>query len=174
MKRHFFLTGLPGIGKTTALFRILQPLTAKTAGFHTEEIREAGRRTGLAMIASNGATFRVAACGTEEGSRVGKYLLDPHALENAMRQTFAEIDDSVIIYADPIGALFCRSPYFIERMQSLLRSHTVIGTIARRGHAFVEALHRREDCAILEITPENRDALPAMLLHQIQQMKGPS
>ena len=172
MKKHFFLTGLPGIGKTTALFRLLQQLNRESAGFHTEEIREAKRRTGLAVVTSDGSAFRVASCGHEEGH--GKYVLDPDALEMAMRQAFAEIDDSAIIYADPLGTLFCTSPYFVERMQSLLRSHTVLGTIARRGHAFVEAIHRREDCTILEITPENRDALPAMVLEEINLMKVPS
>ena len=165
MKKHFFLTGLPSIGKTTALLRILQPLNKKTAGFHTEEIRLHTQRVGLTLIASDRSAFRVAACG--KNIQDPPYVLDAEMLECGVRRAFREADEAAVIYADLVGTLYCRSPYFVEMLREFLHSHTVIGTIARRGHALVEEIHRRNDCEILEITADNRDSIPTTVLEQI-------
>ncbi len=167
MEKHFFLTGLPSIGKTTALFRIVQSLNKKAAGFHTEEIRHDHRRIGLNLIVSHGPAFCVAQRRAGKSVRSENYVLNADLLEAAVRQTFAGLHPSTIIYADPIGTLYCQSPYFVETVRKLLESHTVIGTIARRGHALVEEIHRRSDCEILEITADNRDSIPKVVLDKL-------
>ena len=167
MKKHFFLTGLPSIGKTTALFRILQLLNKRTSGFHTEEIRIGSRRAGLNLITSEGSRVCVATRGEGGPFRTGKYVLNSVALEAALRALWAGTNNGRVIYADPVGTLVCRSPYFIEIFQQMLQTQTVIGTIAKRGHSFVEEIHRRDDCEILEVTADNRDRIPEAVLERI-------
>lgn len=167
MEKHLFLTGLPSIGKTTALFRIVQSLDKKTAGFHTEEIRRDHRRVGFNLIASGGAAFCVAQRRAGKNFHAGNYVLNRDLLETAVRHAFAGLSPSAIIYADPIGSLYCQSPYFVETVRKLLQSHTLIGTIARRGHALVEEIHLRSDCEILEVTADNRDTIPKIVLDRL-------
>jgi nucleoside-triphosphatase len=48
------LTGRPGIGKTTAVKRLVYLLKGKAEGFWTEEIRKSGKRWGFKVVRSDG------------------------------------------------------------------------------------------------------------------------
>ncbi len=51
MSRILLLTGLPGVGKTILVRRVLARLDAlRVAGFTTEEIRKGGRRLGFRIV----------------------------------------------------------------------------------------------------------------------------
>jgi nucleoside-triphosphatase len=46
-----FLTGNPGVGKTTLIRAVVQRLKGITcAGFYTEETRQGGQRTGFRVV----------------------------------------------------------------------------------------------------------------------------
>jgi nucleoside-triphosphatase THEP1 len=161
MKRHFFLAGLPSVGKTTALLRTLQSLPY-TTGFYSEPISENGQRTGLAAVISNGERIPLATA--IQNGRNKKYLLNAHQMDRVLERVFSVKDDSAIAYVDPIGTLYCQSPSFVECVRSILGSRRMIGTITRRGHALIEEIYRRADCEVLEVTEANRDSIPQMIL----------
>lgn len=65
--KHVFLTGQPGVGKSTLIARVLDVLASQrpdiksaTCGFWTEEVRQAGERTGFKMTSIDGLTGTLA------------------------------------------------------------------------------------------------------------------
>lgn len=57
MARHVFLTGPPGIGKTTLIQKVTQALRSSDVpvdGFYTEEVKEGGRRRGFDVVTLSG------------------------------------------------------------------------------------------------------------------------
>jgi nucleoside-triphosphatase THEP1 len=63
MARHLLLTGVPGVGKTTVIRRVVESLGDRPMrGFLTDEIRHGGRRTSprwtsLRIIESDGTAL---------------------------------------------------------------------------------------------------------------------
>jgi nucleoside-triphosphatase len=52
---RLFLTGNPGVGKTTLIRAVVERLEGITsAGFYTEEIRQIGQRTGFRIVTLDG------------------------------------------------------------------------------------------------------------------------
>lgn len=71
-----FLTGRPGIGKTTVMRRIAAFLTGwRLGGFYTEEIRESGQRQGFRVVTFEGVQKIMAHSRIHSPCRVGKYRL---------------------------------------------------------------------------------------------------
>ncbi len=74
---NLLLTGVPGIGKTTALKKVVASLAdKKMRGFLTAEIREHGRRVGFEIRDFDGQTVTLAHIDIESAHRVGRYGVD--------------------------------------------------------------------------------------------------
>lgn len=72
-----FLTGRPGIGKTTVRRRIAAFLTGwRLAGFYTQEIRETGQRQEFRVVTFEGVQKIMAHSRIHSPCRVGKYGVD--------------------------------------------------------------------------------------------------
>ena len=164
--KHYFLTGLPFVGKTTALLRIVRSLEC-ASGFITQAVDHNGKRTGLNILTSGGQIFHVATVDLTSSHRIGKYSVDLEVLNEAMQWTLENSKRSEYVYMDEIGTLYCQSPFFIDSVRTLLDSRSVIGAIARKGHGFIHEIHRRQDCSFTEITAENRDDIPGSILQQL-------
>lgn len=57
MRKHIFVTGQPGVGKSTLIQRVLHQLQlpAGTAtGFYTEEVRSGSERVGFDVVTLDG------------------------------------------------------------------------------------------------------------------------
>lgn len=157
--RHYFLTGLPFVGKTTALLRAVQGLNS-TYGFTTQSDERNGKKSGLRVHTADGGIFQVA-----EQRQIGKYLLDVDKLERAVQNLVEHSKESKYIYLDEIGTLFCQSHLFVRTIRALLETHTILGVISRKGHPFIREIHQRPDCSIIPINAENRDSVPGQLLN---------
>ena len=65
---------------------------------------------------------------------------------------------------DEIGKMESLSPRFAAAVRAALDSPVpVLGTIARSGGALIAEVRRRPDVTLVDVTPENRDALPAKI-----------
>jgi nucleoside-triphosphatase len=55
-RKNLLLTGLPGVGKTTVVRKVLNllPPNFKAGGFFTEEVREGGERMGFQIVTTDG------------------------------------------------------------------------------------------------------------------------
>ncbi|XP_011791102.1 PREDICTED: cancer-related nucleoside-triphosphatase [Colobus angolensis palliatus] len=84
MARHVFLTGPPGVGKTTLIQKaseVLKSSGVPVDGFYTEEVRQGGRRIGFDVVTLSGTRGPLSRVGLEPppGKRecqVGQYVVD--------------------------------------------------------------------------------------------------
>lgn len=165
--KHVFLTGLPFVGKTTALLRTMQSLDL-AYGCITQGIEIEGKRIGLNIITTDHHEFKVASSNAAATQRIGKYAVDIAALDRAMQDVLNKSRLTKYIYIDEVGTLFCQSVFFISAVRTLLESHVVMGVISRKGHPFIEEIHHRPDCCFMEVTADNRDGIPGMILKNIK------
>ncbi|XP_074118514.1 cancer-related nucleoside-triphosphatase isoform X2 [Sminthopsis crassicaudata] len=84
MTKHVFLTGPPGVGKTTLIQKAsdaLRSLGVPVDGFYTEEVRQGGRRIGFDVVTLSGLRGPLSRVGSEPPAgrreyRVGQYVVD--------------------------------------------------------------------------------------------------
>jgi nucleoside-triphosphatase len=73
-----------------------------------------------------------------------------------------------VIILDEIGKMECFSEAFRKAAVKALDSQNiVVGTITFGGDDFILSIKGRGDIEIHEVTLENRDALPGMILRKI-------
>ncbi|XP_074229251.1 cancer-related nucleoside-triphosphatase isoform X2 [Camelus bactrianus] len=89
MARHVFLTGPPGVGKTTLIQKaseVLKSCGVPVDGFYTEEVRQGGRRIGFDVVTLSGERGPLSRTGSEpppgkRECRVGQYVVDLASFE---------------------------------------------------------------------------------------------
>ncbi|XP_036133639.1 cancer-related nucleoside-triphosphatase isoform X2 [Molossus molossus] len=89
MARHVFLTGPPGIGKTTLIQKaseVLKSSGVPVDGFYTEEVRQGGRRIGFDVVTLSGLRGPLSRVGPgpapgKQECRVGQYVVDLTSFE---------------------------------------------------------------------------------------------
>jgi nucleoside-triphosphatase len=170
--RALLLTGRPGLGKTTAIRRVVAQLSPRAGGFYTEEIREAGRRTGFRLVAIDGPEGILASVNISGPDRVGKYgvhcadldRVGVAALERAVQQPQVSV-----VVVDEVGKMELFSPAFRAAVLMALDSpKPVLGTVMASAHPWVDAIKRRPDVSVVELTRANREALPQRILEWLQ------
>ena len=179
MKKIFFLTGRPGIGKTTVLLRIVEKLKKeglKVGGFISREVREDGARVGFKIISlDDGREGWLAHVKQPIGPKIGKYRVCMEDLEsigvNAIQRAIRE---SEIIVIDEVGPMELFSQSFRKVLvESLNSEKTILGTIHYRIKTpLIAEIKAREDVAIIEVTWKNREELPEKITHEILKIHG--
>ncbi|ELR14817.1 Nucleoside-triphosphatase [Acanthamoeba castellanii str. Neff] len=145
--RVVLLTGAPGVGKTTAIQRVIALLRqggpaagqCELRGFVTREVRGAGgQREGFeAVLCSTGRAVLMAheskvSDHTGRLPRVSKYVVDVPTFESAvlpeLQLPSATGQVSCIVYVlDEIGKMECYSSAFKKRVSELLAYHASSG-----------------------------------------------
>jgi nucleoside-triphosphatase len=173
MGRALLLTGRPGVGKTTLIRSVVAQLGTRAGGFYTEEIREAGRRTGFRLVTLDESTAILAGLNIPGPYRVGRYGVHLSNLERvgvgALWRAIRRPDLSVVVI-DEIGKMELFSAAFREAVLAGLDSpKAVIGTITMARSPWVDAVKARTTVTLLEVTLENRSAFPELILDWLQQ-----
>ncbi|MBW2153008.1 MAG: AAA family ATPase [Deltaproteobacteria bacterium] len=130
--KHIFVTGMPGVGKTTLMKKLLQHLSGlQPIGFYTEEIREKGTRKGFKLLSPDGTERILAHVHIKSSVRVGKYGVDIAGFEAFLDAIRLDKKDASLVIIDEIGKMECHSKKFRDMVIKLLRSDkTIIATIA--------------------------------------------
>uniref|UniRef100_UPI003AAADE5A cancer-related nucleoside-triphosphatase isoform X2 n=1 Tax=Centroberyx gerrardi TaxID=166262 RepID=UPI003AAADE5A len=117
MFKHVFLTGPPGVGKTTLVQKACEALVSAgvgVEGFYTEEVREAGRRVGFDVVTVAGERGHLSRirdiAGVSHGRReytVGQYVVDLPSFENLALPLFRNVskENRNVILQDIVSAL---------------------------------------------------------------------
>ena len=161
--KNILITGNPGVGKTTMVRKLADMLgELGPAGFYTAEIRDHGKRLGFELIDLAGDHLLLSHIGLKSPFRVGKYGVDVGALEKYLDTRRFTESSSRLIIIDEIGKMECCSAGFIREVATLLDSDKrVLATIAKKGGGPIEAVKRRPDVRMFEVTLRNRDSLGA-------------
>jgi nucleoside-triphosphatase len=170
VKKNIFLTGAPSSGKTTVIRKVIAGLHFPANGFYTEEERVDGKRVGFVMTTLDGRRGYLAHQGTRSDFHVRRYGVSIENIECIAVPSIIPVEGKVIIL-DEIGKMECFSDVFRKAAITALDSpNVVVGTITFGGDDFVLGIKKRTDIEIHEVTPENRDALPVLILQRVAEL----
>ena len=168
MKKNIFLTGAPSSGKTTVVKKLIKALEKPANGFYTEEKKEDSRRVGFSMKTIDGKEGYLAHQDIDSEFHIRRYGVSIENIENIAVPSITPVGNNIIIL-DEIGKMECFSRSFIEAARKTLDSpNMVIGTITFGGTGFIREVKERSDIEITEVTSENRDGLPGIILQKIE------
>ncbi len=167
--KNILITGIPGVGKTTLVKKILTQLRhLSLAGFFTEEIRKSGIRLGFELVDLNGHRSLLSHVRIKSPYRVGKYGVDVGRF-NAFLDTVDFLNpQTYLVVIDEIGKMECYSDKFISLMRNILDSEKkVLATIAHKGGGLIAEIKDRNDVQLSELTLKNRDRLASEIMSGI-------
>lgn len=164
-RKNILLTGRPGAGKTTIVASIVQRLGGEFGGFFTGEIREEGARKGFRITTLGGETAILAHTDIESPVRVGRYGVDINALDSlAVPALRFAMNQKRAIAIDEIGRMELSSEKFRQGVLEALASDCIVlATISEHPHPFTDAIKRRKDVKVFQVTSKNRNALPGII-----------
>ncbi|CAB50178.1 NTPase [Pyrococcus abyssi] len=169
---RFFVSGMPGVGKTTLAKRIADEIRRegyKVGGIITQEIRTGPKRSGFRVIAlDTGEIGRLAYVG-QGYPRVGRYVVDIEGFDRvAIPAISRALRDADIIIIDEIGPMEFKSNEFLKALGLVLKSEKpLLATVHRKLVDRYRPLGR-----YYWLTPENRNEVFAEILMEIRKVLG--
>jgi nucleoside-triphosphatase THEP1 len=172
LKKNIFLTGPPSSGKTTVIKKLIAMRKYPVSGFYTEEERMEGKRVGFLMKTVDGKKGYLAHQDIRSDVHIRRYGVSIENIEQIAVPSIASGGNNIIIL-DEIGKMECFSRVFRQAAIDALDSkNIVIGTITFGGDEFILGIKKRGDMEIHEVTPENRDLLPDLIVRKISELLG--
>jgi len=167
-----FVTGAPGVGKTTLMQRIHDHYKNKglrVDGMVTREVRKGDERIGFKITdLSSGAEGWLARIGDSAGPRIGKYSVDSEDLEEiavgALKR--AAERSAGLVLVDEIGPMEMTSSAFRGTLAKLLsEERNLIATVKYRSHyPEIERSPGFAEAVSLEISRGNCEETIRMIL----------
>lgn len=171
-KKNIFLTGAPSSGKTTVIKKVIKGLDFPANGFFTEEERKGDKRTGFTMKTLDGRSGYLARRGITSPFRIRNYGVSIDNIEMIAVPSLVPEGDNIIVL-DEIGRMECFSEAFRRAVLTALDSpNVVVGTITFGGDDFINEVKRRDDIDISEVTPENRERMPEVIIGKVRGLLG--
>ena len=166
MRENILLTSRPGMGKTTAIRRIVDELgVEKAEGFWSSEIRDGNRRVGFEITTLSGHSGVLAHVDFTGRPRVGKYGVNVEDIERVAIPALARARESNrIIVIDEIASMELCSRHFAPEVRRCLETRRVLATLQQRRGGFLDEIRAREDIILLELTHSNREQVPLKVL----------
>ncbi|XP_032646633.1 cancer-related nucleoside-triphosphatase [Chelonoidis abingdonii] len=186
MAKHVFLTGPPGIGKTTLIQKATEALKSSGVpidGFYTEEVREGGRRIGFDVVTLSGRRGTLSRLGFDSSTarreyRVGQYVVDLVSFEHLVLPVLRNVDlgsdtGKKVHVIDEVGKMELFSQSFIQAVRQTLTASgtTILGTIPipkGKPLGLVEEIRSRKDVKVFNVTKENRDNILQDIVTTVQ------
>jgi len=176
MKRLLFITGAPGIGKTTVLLRTVEALKNRgfrVGGMLSREVREGGTRVGFEIVDfETEKRGWLAHVNQPVGPQVSKYRVNLRDLDTigaaSIRNAIAQAQ---IVIVDEIGPMELFSSAFKEAVVRAINSDKpMLGIIHYRARdPLIHSVRTRDDAEIIEVTHENRGHIHNLLIEKVNQ-----
>jgi nucleoside-triphosphatase len=170
--KTLLLTGPPGCGKTTVILRLIERLhDLRLAGFYTQEMRQRGQRVGFEIVGLSGPRAVLAHVRSSSRHRVGRYGVDPSALEAMVRaELIGQTGEADLIVIDEIGKMELTCPSFVAVVPRLLDGGVpVVATVALHGSGLIAQVKARNDVQLVEVSGHNREQLPEQMESWVRQ-----
>ncbi len=167
------LTGKPGIGKTTAVKRIVSQLRGTVKGFWTDEIRKNGKRWGFKVVRTDGKEELLASVNADSPYRVGRYRVLVDKFEKfAVPFILEALNRRKIVVVDEVGKMELLSPLFQQAIEKLIFSDVsaVVTIPIKDVHPLVAEI--RNAFKVIHLTYENRDEIPDLVLKLLEGRDG--
>ena len=166
-KRLLFVTGDPGIGKSSVLLKVIQSLKAEgysVGGMLSREVRSAGKRVGFEVLNVNDCRKGwLARTDQDFGPRLGRYYVNLEDLENVGVKAITDaVEELDVVLVDEVGPMELYSESFRKSIDLVLKCRKlVVGSIARARdwkmkNDLLREIRLRKDCEIFRVTVENR------------------
>jgi nucleoside-triphosphatase THEP1 len=170
--KNIFITGRPGIGKTTLIHDLFSRLSRyKIAGFYTSEIREKGVRKGFLISTFNGCEQTLAHEDLTFPHKVGKYSVNLAALEEIVTTLNIQDQSPDLWLIDEIGKMESLSSKFRQFIEQILISaDPVIATISISAGGWIEQIRQRAAARVFEVSVINRDELPLIIAKLLEEI----
>ncbi|CAO1406249.1 unnamed protein product [Diamesa tonsa] len=179
---HFLLiTGMPGVGKTTIIKKLLNDLKTKCKGFYTEEKRNSyNTRIGFNVTTTDNEDGILARISSEmipqpkTGSKyqVGKYVVYVTEFEDMCLKLVDCEDDNTIIIIDEIGKMELLSKRFETAIGNLLKSKKnlrVIATIPLKyTHNIIKDMKEHKNTKLFNVTNVNRESIYLEIIEDVR------
>lgn len=165
------LTGLPGIGKTTVIQKVLSSIEIGAGGFYTHEVRREGRRVGFSLKTLEGEEGILAHIDNRGGYRVGRYGVDIDRFEVVVLPAMERaLQEKELIVIDEIGKMELFSQAFQEMVMRVLDQDErhLLGVIHQGRDPFAVSVKRRGDVEVISVSHTNRDDLPPQIITRLQ------
>ena len=173
---RFFLTGQPGIGKTTAIRIIISNLEKrgkKVGGMISSEIRNRGARVGFQLediSLHKIGTLAHSQKFDDSSPTVGKYFVNLRDISRIGVTAIREaVNSADVIIIDEIGPMELKSEEFISAVEFALASQKrLIGSIHQScTHTLIRSIKSTNTCALVEVNLRNRDRLPSEIVTKV-------
>jgi nucleoside-triphosphatase len=158
--KNILFTGVPGIGKSTIIEKIVQRINRSKTGFYTREIQASGRRVGFAITTLDGKHGTLAHIDIPGRIRVGRYGVNLPDIDLIAVPSMIPENDNAVVIVDEIGKMECFSELFRQTLIRVMDSiNIVVGSISLKGDAFIGAVKKRSDTLLISVNKKNRDYL---------------
>lgn len=170
--KNLLLSGVPGVGKTTIIKKIIEEFGDKCAGFWTEELREKNRRRGFILKTTSDKECILADINFNKRYCVGKYGIDLDCIEDKGIEVILKgLYEKKIIIIDEIGKMELLSNRFKDLILKVLNSeNTLIATILYYPNYFCDIIKKREDVKIYEVDYSNRENIKDKIINDLKRL----
>lgn len=166
----FYLTGLPGVGKSTIFMRVVEELRrlgCSIGGIYAPEVRVGGTRVGFMVVdLDSGVKGWLAKVGASGGPRVGKYVV---VVDDVLRVAVPALERALVekevIAIDEIGPMELAVSQLRRAIIKCIESGKLYLAVVHRGLRDRDPEIYRlisERGPIVEVTVENRGRLLAL------------
>jgi nucleoside-triphosphatase len=170
-----FLTGIPGVGKSTVVRRVaerIQQYGVKVGGMTSADLRSGSARVGFEIRdLITGKVGVLAHVNQATGPRIGKYHVNDEDLNGIGAEAIlSAIKHADLIVIDEVGPMELTSGRFKDAVQAALAcGKSLLGTVHRNAQdPLVQAIRADRTVEVIEVTRENRDSMPNVLLERFK------
>ena len=170
-RKHCFLTGEKQVGKSYLLRKIFEENALPLRGYETRPLMIEGKKKGYYLhgltegwMPENDSPI-VVRIGNERKIQI------PETFDYLGANLLKAYSPEEVLLMDEIGAAEDKAYEFQRAVLDCLdRQRLVLGVLQKGGGRLVQAIERREDVCVYEITRENRGDMEGMLVNIVREI----